>query len=103
MLLERSLHPQFVSNSYLVASEPGGEAVLIDAGGPMEPLYEAAERHGLSVTHLLLTHHHHDHVAEAQDAKERFGLEVVAHPLEAEALDGVDRMIEPGEAIDAAG
>ena len=34
MLLERALHPQFVSNTYLVAAEPGGDAVLIDAGGP---------------------------------------------------------------------
>jgi hydroxyacylglutathione hydrolase len=103
MLLERSLHPQFVSNTYLVAAEPGGEAVLIDAGGPMEPLYEAVERNGLTVTHILLTHHHHDHVEHTADAKQRYGAEVLAHPLEAELLDTVDRTIEPGETIEAAG
>ncbi|HEX6715199.1 MAG TPA: MBL fold metallo-hydrolase, partial [Thermoleophilaceae bacterium] len=65
MLLERSLHPQFVSNTYLVAAGPGGDGVLIDAGGPMESLYEAIEGHAVNVTHLLLTHHHHDHVSEA--------------------------------------
>ncbi|MFL5893957.1 MAG: MBL fold metallo-hydrolase [Thermoleophilaceae bacterium] len=102
MLLERSLNPQFVSNSFLVADAPGAEAVLIDAGGPMEPLYEAADRHGVSVSRLLLTHHHHDHVSEAADAKDRYGLEVVAHPSEAELLgDVVDRTIEPGETIEA--
>ena len=101
MLLERSMNPQFVSNTYLVADAPGAEAVLIDAGGPMEPLYEAAERHGLHVTRLLLTHHHVDHVSETADAKSRYGLEVVAHPLEAELLDTVDRTIEPGEVIEA--
>jgi hydroxyacylglutathione hydrolase len=103
MLLERSLHPQFVSNTYLVAAEPGGEAALIDAGGPMEPLYEAVERHGLTVTHLLLTHHHHDHVEQAGAIKDRYGAEVVAHPLEADLMDGVDRTIEPGEVIEAGG
>src|SRR3954466_8234668 len=54
VLLERSLHPQFVSNTYLVAAEPGGDGVLIDAGGPMQPLYEAIDNHGVNVTHLLL-------------------------------------------------
>ena len=103
MLLERSLHPQFVSNTYLVAAEPGGEAVLIDAGGPMDPLYEAVDRNGLTVTHILLTHHHHDHVERTVDAKGRYGARVLAHPLEAEQLDTVDRTIEPGETIDAGG
>ncbi len=49
---------------------------------------------------LLLTHHHHDHVAEAfvwRDA------EVLAHPIEAEQLEGVDRTIEPGETLDVGG
>src|SRR5437763_8843772 len=103
MLLERSLHPQFVSNTYLVAAEPGGEAALIDAGGPMEPLYDAVDRHGLTVTHLLLTHHHHDHVEQAAAIKDRYGAEVIAHPLEAELLEGVDRTIEPGDVVEAGG
>ena len=103
MLLERSLHPQFVSNTYLVAAEPGSEAALIDAGGPMEPLYEAINRHGLTVTHLLLTHHHHDHVEQAAAIKDRYGAEVIAHPLEAELLEGVDRTIEPGDVVEAGG
>ena len=103
MLLERSLHPQFVSNTYLVAAEPGGEAALIDAGGPLEPLYEAVDRHGLTVTHLLLTHHHHDHVEQATAIKDRYGAEVIAHRLEAELLEGVDRTIEPGDVVEAGG
>jgi glyoxylase-like metal-dependent hydrolase (beta-lactamase superfamily II) len=103
MLLERSMHPQFVSNTYLVAAEAGGPAALIDAGGPMEPLYEAVDKHGLTVTDLLLTHHHHDHVERAAEVKERYGCRVLAHPVEAELVDGVDQTIEPGETVDAGG
>jgi hydroxyacylglutathione hydrolase len=105
VLLERSLHPQFVSNTYLVAAEAGGDAVLIDAGGPMETLYDAVDRHAVNVTHLLLTHHHHDHVAEAAEVKRRYGCEVVAHPLEAGLLDAglVDRTIDPGTVLEAGG
>ena len=39
-------HPQFVSNTYLVADGDGGPAFFVDAGGPVEPLIEAAERLG---------------------------------------------------------
>jgi hydroxyacylglutathione hydrolase len=64
MLVEYTTHPQFVSNTYLVADGFGGPAFFIDAGGPVEPLIEAAERLGLKPTHVLLTHHHFDHVSE---------------------------------------
>jgi glyoxylase-like metal-dependent hydrolase (beta-lactamase superfamily II) len=104
VLLERSLHPQFVSNTYLVAAEAGGDGVLIDAGGPMEPLYAAIDKHDVNVTHLLLTHHHHDHVSEAAEVKARYGCEVVAHPIEAALIDGVvDRTIDPGTTIESGG
>ena len=48
MIVERSSHPQFVSNTYLVADGDGGPAFFIDAGGPVEPLIEAAERSACS-------------------------------------------------------
>ena len=46
MIVERSTHPQFVSNTFLVADGEGGPAFFVDAGGPVEPLIEAAERLG---------------------------------------------------------
>ncbi len=62
MIVERSTNPQFVSNTYLVADGEGGPAFFVDAGGPVEPLIETAGRLGLEPTHVLLTHHHFDHV-----------------------------------------
>jgi hydroxyacylglutathione hydrolase len=83
MILERSLHPQFVSNTYLLGDQDGGTAVLIDAGGPVEPLLEAIENHELALSHVLLTHHHHDHVAElGKILAQHPGTPVLAHPLE---------------------
>jgi glyoxylase-like metal-dependent hydrolase (beta-lactamase superfamily II) len=95
------MHPEWLSNSYLVGDEPGGSGLLIDSGGPPEPLLEAVERHDLTVERLLLTHHHHDHVSENAVYKERLGLEIVAHPLEAEQLEDVDRTIDPEESLRA--
>src|SRR5688572_4066080 len=94
---------EWLSNAYLVADEPGGRGVIIDSGGPSGPLLEAIERHGVTVEHLLLTHHHHDHVAENDVYKERFGVEILAHPWEAEQIGGVDREIQPGEKFDIGG
>jgi len=69
MIVERSMDPGWLSNSYLVADRPDGSAVLIDAGGPPEPLEVSVERYRLEVTHLLLTHHHGDHVAHVDRAR----------------------------------
>ena len=103
MLVGRSMHPEWLSNAYVVADEPGGQAVVIDSGGPPEPLLEAIERAGVKPSRLLLTHHHHDHVSENHVYKERFGVEILAHPLEAERLMDVDRTIEPGDVIEVGG
>jgi hydroxyacylglutathione hydrolase len=99
MIVERSMHPEWLSNAYLVADHPGGDAVIIDSGGPSEALLAEIGRHGVRPTHLLLTHHHGDHVAENGVYKERFGVEILAHPLEAEHLVDVDRAFEPGELL----
>jgi glyoxylase-like metal-dependent hydrolase (beta-lactamase superfamily II) len=83
MLLERSMHPQFVSNTYLVGDQEGGTGFFVDAGGPVEPLLEAADRLGLRPTHVLLTHRHYDHVSEVGSLLERWpSMEVLAHPIE---------------------
>jgi glyoxylase-like metal-dependent hydrolase (beta-lactamase superfamily II) len=103
VIVERSMHPEWLSNAYLVGDEPGGHGVIVDSGGPSEPLLEAVERHDLTVEYLLLTHHHHDHVAENHVYQERLGVKILAHPLEAEHLMDVDRAIEPGEVLEVGG
>jgi hydroxyacylglutathione hydrolase len=96
MILERSTHPQFVSNTYLLADGHGGPAFFIDAGGPVEPLVEAAERLRLSPTHVLLTHHHFDHVGEVGALRERWpALRVLIGARERELLAGSGMHAEP--------
>jgi hydroxyacylglutathione hydrolase len=83
MLIERSMSDGFLTNTYLVAGGPGEPGFLVDAGGPMQPLFEAAERNDIAVTHVLLTHHHHDHVCALDEVKRRYpGITVLAHPDE---------------------
>ena len=92
VIVERSMNDDFLSNTYLVADEPGGHAVMIDAGGPVQPLLDYLKRGQLTLTHILLTHHHHDHVSEVGRVLERHpGTPVLIHELERERGAGGDR------------
>jgi hydroxyacylglutathione hydrolase len=97
MVIERAMNSDFLSNTYLVGQE-GGAAFFVDAGGPVAPLVAAAERHGMTPTHVLLTHRHHDHVAELGTLTERWPeLQVLAHPDERVA--GVTGDLRPGDTV----
>ncbi len=102
MIVEHATHQQFLSNTYLVADGQGGPAFFVDAGGPVEGLIATADRLGLQPTHVLLTHHHFDHVSEVPRLRERWpGLKVLIDPLELDLLpDGIaaDTM-EAGETL----
>src|SRR3954464_15545189 len=83
MILDRSMNDQWLSNTYLIGDVQGGEGAFVDAGGPVAPLLEAVQAHNLTITRVLLTHHHHDHVAELGGLLERFpDAAVLAHPDE---------------------
>jgi glyoxylase-like metal-dependent hydrolase (beta-lactamase superfamily II) len=99
VLIERSMHPQWLSNAYLLADEPGGTAVFVDSGAPLAPLHELVERERLTVTHLLTTHSHPDHVAGDDELVERYGLGIVKGPLETGGLS-IQALETPGHADD---
>jgi glyoxylase-like metal-dependent hydrolase (beta-lactamase superfamily II) len=104
MILERSMHPQFLSNTFLVAAQPGGEAFFVDAGGPMEPLFEKAAELDLIPTHVLLTHHHYDHVSEVPAILERWpDAQVLIHPLEKDDVETATGTMKPGTTVRAGG
>jgi hydroxyacylglutathione hydrolase len=104
MILERSMHPQFLSNTFLVAAEAGGEAFFVDAGGPMEPLFEKVAEHDLTPTHVLLTHHHYDHVSEVPQILERWpDAQVLIHPLERDLVETATGTMEADTTVRAGG
>ena len=103
MIVERSLLPDFLTNTYLVG-DPGGAAFFVDAGGPVAPLIEAAEREDMTPTHVLLTHHHYDHVVALPELLERWpGMEVLIHPAERDLVDAATGDLIPGEALQIGG
>src|SRR2546428_9337969 len=61
------MHPEWLSNAYLVADEEGGAALFVDSGAPLEPLRAAAERWRVEPELVLRTHSHSDHVAHEDE------------------------------------
>lgn len=90
----------WLSNTYLVADELGSHAVMIDAGGPVDPLLRVLERMRFELTHVLLTHHHRDHVSELERVRERWpDAAVLIHDSERDAVPGATGTMAPGETI----
>jgi hydroxyacylglutathione hydrolase len=86
LILERTEHPDWLSNAYLVAEGEGGNGVLIDANGVAQPLLDRIERDHIVITDVLCTHSHADHVDGIKELASRFGVPLRAHPLAAESL-----------------
>jgi glyoxylase-like metal-dependent hydrolase (beta-lactamase superfamily II) len=89
------MHPGWLSNAYLVADEPGGAAVFVDSGAPLEPLLRAASEWGVTPSHVLRTHAHSDHVEHEAE----LGLPVVREGFEAGGL-AVEAIPTPGHSDD---
>ena len=82
MLVERSMHPEWLSNAYAVADRQGGTAVFVDSGADVAPLVAAVEGWGATPAAILRTHSHHDHVVHEDDLRDRYGIPVI-HTIEA--------------------
>ena len=95
MLVERSLHPRYLSNAYLVADEEGGAALYVDSGAPLEPLRAAAALWRVEPTVVLRTHSHPDHVEHESE----LGLPVEMGEAEVGGLR-VEALATPGHSDD---
>lgn len=76
------MHPDWLSNAYVVADAEGGTAVFVDAGADPAPLIAALERWGAKPAAILRTHAHHDHIAWEDELNELYDVPVVAEPGE---------------------
>jgi glyoxylase-like metal-dependent hydrolase (beta-lactamase superfamily II) len=99
VILERSMHPDWLSNTWLVADEPGGNAVLIDTGGPAEPILARIEELKVTVTHALCTHHHVDHVANNDRYRRALGCSICGHAEERRRFGRLDMELRHGDVI----
>jgi len=105
VIIERIEHPMWLSNAYLVADPERKTGVLVDGNDELGPLLERAERDGIEITHVLVTHPHPDHVAGLAEARAQLGNPpLVAHEATAAELDDeVAVVLGDGDFLDAGG
>lgn len=77
MIIKTIVVSPFMTNCYFVGCEKTKKGAIIDPGDEGERIHVLYD--GYTITHILLTHGHIDHVAAAPDMKEKTGAPVYLH------------------------
>lgn len=77
----------FAQNTFLAACADGRTAVLVDPGAATQQALAVAERRGLKIAAILLTHAHFDHIEGVALARRRTGAPICLHPLDRPIYD----------------
>jgi glyoxylase-like metal-dependent hydrolase (beta-lactamase superfamily II) len=100
MIVERREHPQWLSNAYLVAEGEGANGFFIDGNGLTGELEQRAAGANITITHVLCTHDHADHVVGVEELAARHGVPLLAH---ADANVRADGRLGDGDTIASGG
>lgn len=83
---------------YLVHEEASGLTVAVDAPSA-DMINQVLERRGWSLTHLLITHHHVDHVEGIEALKGRWSVRATGPELEKDKIAGLDDLVSGGDTV----
>lgn len=86
MILESFEVGPFMVNCYLVGCENTRDAMIIDPGDLGEMILQRAADLNLNVKHIVNTHGHADHIKDNGLIKERTGVPIWIHELDAPML-----------------
>jgi glyoxylase-like metal-dependent hydrolase (beta-lactamase superfamily II) len=100
--------PPFMKNGYVVSCERSSEGIVIDPGDEVDALIAEARASRVTITGILLTHAHVDHITGVSKAKATFGVPVWLHRDDLFLYDAAveqglmfDIRVEPQPAVDA--
>ncbi len=91
MIIGAAAEGPFQKNGYVLGCERTKAAVYIDPGDEVEQLLAFIAQRGLSVSHILLTHAHVDHVSGVAEAKRRLQAPIWLHPADQALYDNASR------------
>lgn len=88
--------------AFLIGNSETSEAVVVDVPDAV-PINGELARRGWSLTHVLLTHHHWDHVDGLDGLTSRPDLTIVGAEADAHRLPALDRALREGDALQVLG
>lgn len=101
--LEVHQFPTRSDNYGVLIHDPNtGATAAIDAPDA-EQLLAALHEKGWSLTHILTTHHHHDHTAGNTIVKRMTGCTIVGPAREADSIPGIDVGVKEGDTVEIGG
>jgi hydroxyacylglutathione hydrolase len=95
--MQIALVPMLSDNyGYLLHDPASGETAIVD---PSEsgPVLAAASARGWRLTHILNTHHHHDHTGGNAGLKMATGAQIVGPAPDRERIPGIDVALDEGD------
>src|SRR6202171_3300611 len=99
MAAELPLSPLLTDNFGSLTHDPAtGATASIDAP-EAAPIAKALEREGWTLTDILVTHHHGDHVGGIAELKQKFGCRVVAPHDKPARIADVDLRVGQGDVV----
>ena len=103
MAAEIRLFPCLTDNfGYLIHDSATGATASVDAP-EAAPIAKALEREGWTLTDILVTHHHGDHVGGIAELKQKFGCRVVAPHDKPARIADVDLRVGQGDVVKIGG
>lgn len=83
---------------YLARDRASGQTAVVDPA-VVTPVLEAAERLGWTITHILNTHHHGDHVGGNLEIKAVTGCTIIGPKADRDRIPGIDVEVEEGDTV----
>jgi len=99
MAAEIRLFPCLSDNYGYLVADPESRAVASIDAPEAGPIIEALEREGWTLSDILVTHHHHDHVGGIAELKEKYNCRVVAPHDKSAKIPHVDLRVRQGDVV----
>jgi hydroxyacylglutathione hydrolase len=95
--------PTRSDNFGVLIHDPKTEATASIDAPDAEELLAALHEKGWTLTHILVTHHHHDHTAGNSIVKRMTGCTIIGPAKEAGSIPGLDVEVKEGDIVELGG
>src|ERR1700722_20433486 len=97
--LEIRLVPLLRDNYAYLLREPDTKATAILDPSEAPPVLRALDETGWKLTHILNTHHHHDHTGGNLELKAHYGAIIVGPLADRARIPGIDVALAEGDTL----
>jgi len=84
--------------AFLLHDKDSGETALVDAP-EAEPIIKELDKRGWTLTQILITHHHYDHIDAVEELRAKYAAKVVGAKADAHRLPTLDVALSEGDTL----